>query len=89
MKTVLFFHSPSCAPCRVVKPIIYDMMDDYTELEWKFIDTSQEREAMSLYNVQFIPTMIAVNNKEEIGRHSGSNTMGYFQLVRKLRNHGS
>jgi thiol-disulfide isomerase/thioredoxin len=87
MGRVFFFTSPTCAPCKNVKPVINELQEDYPTLTWSFIDTTNDKENYGdIFKVTHVPTMVAVNDRnEEVGRHSGTSMMGYYSLIKKLR----
>lgn len=87
MKTIYFFTSQTCAPCKVVKPVVEDLMEDFQDFNWKFVDIKNDPENIAVrHRVQYVPTMLAVIGDEEVGRHTGSVMMGYYALLKNLRN---
>jgi thiol-disulfide isomerase/thioredoxin len=89
MTTVYMFSSPTCAPCKNVKPYVAELQEEYTEFEWKHLDTSDERGATLLlrqkYRVDSIPCMVIVRGEEVFGKHQGSNVAGYLMLLKRAR----
>jgi thiol-disulfide isomerase/thioredoxin len=82
---VYFFTSPTCGPCKAVKPVISELQEDYKQVEWYMIDTSVDPDNMAkAYTITHVPTMVAVYQGREVGRHSGTQMMGYFALVKRL-----
>ena len=86
---VYFFTSPTCGPCKAVKPVITELQEDYNQIQWGMVDTSVDRENLaSTFKVTHVPTMVAVYHGKEVGRHSGTQMMGYFSLVKRLTSQG-
>jgi thiol-disulfide isomerase/thioredoxin len=86
---VYFFTSPTCGPCKAVKPVISELQEDYKQIQWGMVDTSVDPEHLaSTFKVTHVPTMIAVYQGNEMGRHSGTQMMGYFALVKRLTSQG-
>ena len=86
----MFFTSPTCGPCRIIKPIVQDMLEDNSDFSWMFVDTTNDpTDLASRFNVQYVPTMVTLYNNQEIGRNTGSQAMGYFHLLKKLRNYSA
>lgn len=86
---VYFFTSPTCAPCKAVKPVVAELEEDYKQVEWYMIDTSVDPDNMAkAYRITHVPTMVAVFHGREVGRHSGTQMMGYFALVKRLTSQG-
>ena len=80
-----FFTSPTCGPCKSVKPVVNELQEDYKTITWIQIDTTADpQNVATTYKVTHVPTMVAVFNGKEIGRHSGTQMMGYFALVKRL-----
>lgn len=83
--TMYFFTSPTCSPCKVVKPVVTELMEDHTNFQWINIDTTADpSNVATAYKVTHVPTMVAVYNGVEVGRHSGTQLMGYFALAKRL-----
>ena len=84
-----FFTSPTCAPCKGVKPVILELQEDHPAIQWAMVDTSKDPSNIATsMNITHVPTMVAVYNGHEIGRHSGTQMMGYFALVKRLTSQG-
>lgn len=85
MATMYFFTSPTCGPCKAVKPVVSELTEDFSKFTWINIDTSADPANVTLtYKVTHVPTMVAVHNGTEVGRHSGTQLMGYFALAKRL-----
>jgi thiol-disulfide isomerase/thioredoxin len=85
MATMYFFTSPTCGPCKAVKPVISELTEDHTNFRWINIDTTADLgNVATMYKVTHVPTMVAVSNGMEIGRHTGTQLMGYFALAKRL-----
>jgi thiol-disulfide isomerase/thioredoxin len=84
-----FFTSPACLPCKAVKPVITELQEDYNQVNWAYVDIHADRnDYRTTYNITHVPTMVAVYNGREVGRHSGTQMMGYFALVKRLTSQG-
>lgn len=80
-----FFTSPTCGPCKAVKPVILELREDHPYIQWAMVDTSKDpSNTATRMNITHVPTMVAVYNGQEVGRHSGTQMMGYFALVKRL-----
>lgn len=83
------FWSPTCAPCKAIKPIIQDLKDDFPVIIWVSVNIENDVKGYTaMYNVTSVPTMVVVAyNKagEEIYKQSHSGTrdnIGYWKLLR-------
>jgi len=80
-----FFTSATCGPCKAVKPVVAELQEDYKQINWATVDTGNDPGHLAaLYKITHVPTMVAVYDGREVGRHSGTQMMGYFALVKRL-----
>ena len=83
--TMYFVTSPTCGPCKAVKPVISELTEDHKNFQWISVDTTADpANVATMYKVTHVPTMVAVYNGNEVGRHSGTQLMGYFALAKRL-----
>jgi thioredoxin 1 len=83
---VLHFWSPTCNPCRVIKPALDDMKEEFADRiqEWVSINTKEDPKAIAQrLGVSVVPTIVFLKNNVEVGRHSGSSIGIYYTLLRK------
>lgn len=82
--TVLHFWSPTCNPCKVIKPAIEDLKEEFSQAKWVSINTHQDTEGYAAkHKVAVVPTIVVLKNDVEIGRHSGSTIGIYYSILRK------
>lgn len=63
------------------------MIEDNPDFSWMFVDTTNDpTDLASRFGIQYVPTMVALCNNQEVGRHTGSQAMGYYHLLKNLRN---
>lgn len=71
-----------CAPCLVVAPILQQLIEESNgELKLAKIEVD-EGENMKLagrYQVRGFPTVILINNGEEVARFSGAKSLSYIR----------
>lgn len=80
----LHFWSPTCGPCKVIKPAIEDLKEEFPQVQWVSINTHADSEGYAQrYNVAVVPTIVFLKNTQEVGRHSGSSMGIYYSLIRK------
>ena len=81
---VLHFWSPTCNPCKVIKPAVEDMKEEFPQVTWVSINTHDDpKNYASEFKVNVVPTMVILKNNVEIGRHSGSSIGIYYSLIRR------
>jgi thiol-disulfide isomerase/thioredoxin len=84
MSEAYHFWSPTCAPCRVIKPAIEDLKEEFPDIKWTSVNTHLDTHNFSTkYGVNVVPTIVFVKNGAEVGRHSGTNMGIYYTLARR------
>jgi thioredoxin 1 len=80
-----FFTSATCGPCKAVKPVVAELQEDHKQITWVTVDTANDPGQLAVtYKITHVPTMVAVYEGKEVARHSGTQMMGYFALVKRL-----
>lgn len=89
MKVVAFhFWSPTCAPCKAIKPMIEDLKEEFSQLSWISVNTHDDpNDYKSKFGVQVVPTVV-VAIFDDSGKlmtsekHSGTAGAGYYRILR-------
>lgn len=82
--TVLKFSSPTCGPCRTIKPALEAMAEDFPNVTWVDINTKEDREGyVDKYRVTVVPTLVFLKGTAEVARHTGANMGMFYTLLRK------
>ena len=80
MKTeILFFSAPWCGPCRQMKSILNESIQN--ELNIRIVDISQDMEIAAKYQVMNVPTFVKIQNGEVVSRKIGSVTIDSLKLL--------
>jgi thioredoxin 1 len=66
---LLHFTAEWCNPCKRIKPIIEQYIQENPEIEYITIDVDSNLDAVKEWSVMSVPTLIAVG--EETKRHTG------------------
>jgi thioredoxin 1 len=78
------FWSPTCNPCRVIKPAIEDLKEEFEKVQWVSVNTHDDRQGLAAkYQVSVVPTIVVTKNGTEVGRHSGTMMTVYYSILRK------
>ncbi len=83
---VLHFWSPTCGPCRVIKPAIEQLKEEFEDknIDWISINIKEDPKGYAQrFQVNVVPTMIVFKGQTEIGRYSGTQIAIVYQLIRK------
>lgn len=81
------FWSPTCAPCKVIKPAIEDLKEEFPSVQWISVNTHEDFDNHSgVMSVSVVPTIVVVttdpNGNPSTDRHSGTSMMGYYRILR-------
>jgi len=66
MKTVFYFTTDWCEPCKKVKPIVEDMKKE--GFQFQMIDADYEQLLVKQFKVSSVPTFILLKDGKEINR---------------------
>ena len=88
---VLHFWSPTCGPCRVIKPALEDIMEEFEgKIDWISINIKEDPKGYSQkFQISVVPTIVVFKGNTEIGRYSGTQIAIIYQLIRKALSVGA
>ena len=72
--SLLYFTAGWCGPCKAFGPIVEKFKTDHPDVVVSKIDVDEKRDLATLYGVRGIPTVIALRDGNELGRHTGLTT---------------
>jgi thiol-disulfide isomerase/thioredoxin len=76
------FSSPTCAPCQTLKPVIEDLKEEFSSLQWIHVNIKDDPKGLTQkYGVKVVPTVV-VDTKKGIESHTGTVAMGYYRILR-------
>lgn len=86
MLTILKFYSTTCIPCKVLKPILEKLQQEF-ENRFKVVEVNVESDyaLVTTHNVMSVPTLIFLKNGKEVDRYVGS--ISYDRLKDALIKH--
>jgi len=87
MITAYHFWSPTCGPCKVIKPSIEDLKEEFPQVKWVSVNTQDdEYDFSSKFNVSVVPTIVVVAMKDNVvvytEKHSGTTMASYYRILR-------
>jgi thioredoxin-like negative regulator of GroEL len=72
---VLFFTAPHCSACKAMRPVANTVARRYDgTVRFEEVDNSADRISPSAHRVHGVPTFIALNDGEEVGRAVGAHS---------------
>lgn len=86
--TIYHFWSPTCGPCKVIKPVIEDLKEEFAQFTWVTVNTHDDSNNYAQqFGVQFVPTLVLVIKNSEgkvlmSEKKSGTNVADYYRLIR-------
>ena len=85
---VYHFWSPTCGPCKVIKPAIEDLKEEFSQATWVSVNTHEDKVGYAQrYGVTVVPTLVVVVN-DPTGKtiysekQSGTNISGFYRIIR-------
>jgi thiol-disulfide isomerase/thioredoxin len=82
------FWSPTCGPCKVIKPAVEDLKEEFPTVSWISVNTHNDPQGYAgKFGVQIVPTMVFVAYDKDgkvltTDKHSGTHMAAYYRLVR-------
>ena len=77
------FWSPTCNPCKVIKPAIETLKEEFEGVQWVTVNTHNDTDELARkFHVSVVPTIVVTKNGTEVGRHSGTNMITYYSILR-------
>jgi len=83
MTTAYHFWSPTCGPCKKLKPAIEELKSEFPEVTWISVNTQTDAEGYAVkYGVTVVPTIAVVSSQGTVQKHSGTQLAGYYRILR-------
>ena len=82
--TAYHFWSPTCAPCKAIKPMIEDLKEEFDTVAWVSVNTHDDPDRFAeKYGITVVPTVVVVYDKF-MEKHSGTQAAGYYRILRNV-----
>lgn len=78
MKHVFYFTADWCGPCKKVRPIVQELIQE--GYSFQIIDVDIEKELVKNFEISSVPTFILFENEKQINRISGAQTKNSLEL---------
>lgn len=82
------FWSPTCGPCKVIKPAIEDLKEEFPNVQWVSVNTHDDTTGSAeRFGVRVVPTIVVLvldSSGKAIysEKQSGTNMAGYYRILR-------
>ena len=78
------FYSPNCKTCKKMKPFFEYLATEYPVNTYMALDTNQAPEIANNYEIDRVPTFIALKNGKEIDRYTGASNEELENFITEL-----
>ena len=85
MSDVVAFHfwSPTCGPCKTIKPSIEALKEDFEQVQWVSVNTHADPQNIAgKFGVTHVPTMVVTKKNDVVGKVSGTAMAEYYRILR-------
>lgn len=82
------FWSPTCGPCKIIKPAVEDLKDEFPGVSWVTVNTHDDKNDYSgKFGVSVVPTIVVVTTNSDNTvilqeKHSGTSMAQYYRILR-------
>jgi thiol-disulfide isomerase/thioredoxin len=89
--TAYHFWSPTCGPCKVIKPALEDLKEEFMTVDWTTVNTHDDpRNLASIYGVKVVPTIVVIARDDNgqvvlTEKQSGTNISAYYRILRNAQ----
>lgn len=86
--TAYHFWSPTCGPCKVIKPAVEDLKEEFPNVQWITVNTHEDNQNFcQQFGVQVVPTIVVqtldtTGKKVYSEKQSGTNMANYYRILR-------
>jgi thiol-disulfide isomerase/thioredoxin len=78
------FYSPNCKTCKKMKPFFEYLAKEYPIITFMTLDTNQAPEIANKYEIDRVPTYLALKNEKEIDRYTGASNEELENFISEL-----
>lgn len=91
--TAYHFWSPTCAPCKVIKPAVEDLKEEFEQIQWISVNIQDDpKNYTGEFGVKVVPTIAVVSrdasgNTLYLAKESGTAMASYYRIIRTALRH--
>ena len=82
---IIKFEADWCGACQKMKPAFEKVSQKYSDVSFQTVDVDSQKSMADRYNVEVLPTVVALKNGRVVGRSTGY--MNAFQLNMFVKKH--
>ena len=79
----VFFYATWCPPCKMLKPIVEEYMENYPDNAFLLINTDNFKDIHKSYDIHNVPTILCFKNGEIVDKAVGVRTKEEYQNMIK------
>ncbi|MFC4321119.1 thioredoxin family protein [Litchfieldia salsa] len=84
-KVVLMFSADWCPDCRVIEPILPEIEEEFNEFQFYYVDRDQFIELCQSLEIYGIPSFVAFDKGQELGRFVSKDRKTKEEIVEFLK----
>ena len=69
--TLKDFYADWCGPCKTQDPILEDLSEEWTDVEFEKVNVDEQQDVANEYQVRSLPTLVVENDDEIVERFVG------------------
>lgn len=87
------FSSPTCGPCKTLKPVFNDLKEEFDSIEWVDVNIREDpNNYTGFFNISRVPTMVVVvmDSVQKIlhtEQNVGTDIKAYYRILRNCVNY--
>ncbi|GGF05866.1 thiol reductase thioredoxin [Halobacillus andaensis] len=85
-KAILLFSADWCPDCRVIEPILPEVEEEFSDWTFVYVDRDQFIHICAENDVFGIPSFLAYNNGEEVGRFVSKDAKTKEEIEQFIKN---
>ena len=83
--SAIVFSSPTCEPCKALKPVFDDLKEEFNSINWSSINIKEDPAQLTqLYGIKRVPSMVVISKDGTSKSYTGTNVATYYRLVRSI-----
>ena len=78
------FSSPTCGPCKMIKPALAELKEDFDSVQWEAVNTANDPHGYACaFGITHVPAMVVTSNGVIVGKVVGTAMAEYYRILRQ------